>query len=123
MVGDTAPSHELIAKSIEMVEREVPEVWSRVIDYELGKRAIMTRPEYYELWRPIATLLFNAGVCEKNASKLSFLEVHMRFELRRRLGLPDFGMSLSLAGTTKVVVTPLDQIFFHDRFFARKGRV
>jgi putative acetyltransferase len=39
------------------------------------------------------TLLYNAGVCEKNASKLSFLEVHMRNELRRRLGLPDFGMS------------------------------
>jgi hypothetical protein len=93
MAGDSAPSRELIAKSIEMVERELPEVWSRVKDYELGKRATMTRPEYYELWRPIATLLYNAEVCEKNASKLSFLEVHMRFELRRRLGLLDFGMS------------------------------
>jgi hypothetical protein len=78
---------ELVASSIELVERELPDVWSRVIDHELGKRVILDRTEYYELWRPIMTLLYNAGVCEKNVSRLSSLEVDMSFELRRRLGL------------------------------------
>jgi hypothetical protein len=78
---------ELVASSIELVERELPEVWPRVIDHELGKRVILDRAEYYELWRPIMTLLYSAGVCEKNVSRLSSLEVDVRFELRRRLGL------------------------------------
>jgi len=83
-----SPSYrELIARSIELVERELPDVWSRVIDHELGKRVIPDRAAYYELWRPITTLLYNAGVCEKDVSRLSLLEVDMRFELRRRLGL------------------------------------
>ncbi|KJC60486.1 hypothetical protein UP10_12800 [Bradyrhizobium sp. LTSPM299] len=77
---------ELIASSIELVERELPEVWSRVADHELGKR-VLNRAEYYELWQPIMTLLYNAGVCEKNVSRLSSLEVDMSFELRRRLGM------------------------------------
>jgi hypothetical protein len=78
---------ELIASSIELGERELPEVWSRVADHELGKRVISDRTEYFDLWRPITTLLYNAGVCEKNVSKLSDLTTNMRFELRRRLGL------------------------------------
>jgi hypothetical protein len=87
------PDRELIAKSIELVERELPEVWSRVADHELGKRVILDRTEYFDLWRPITTLLYDAGVCEKNVSKLSDLTTNMRFELRRRLGLPDYGVS------------------------------
>ena len=78
---------ELVASSIELVERELPEVWSRVIDHELGKRVILDRTEYFDLWRPITTLLYDAGVCEKNVQKLSSLKLDMRFELRRRLGL------------------------------------
>jgi hypothetical protein len=87
------PDRELIAKSIDLVERELPEVWSRVIDHELGKRVIPDRTEYFDLWRPITTLLYNAGVCERDVSRLSSLEVQMSFELRRRLGLPDYGVS------------------------------
>jgi len=82
------PKAELVASSIEMVERELPEVWSRVIDHELGKRVIQTRAEYSALWQPITTLLYNAGVCEKNVSKLADLKVEMSWEVRRRLGLP-----------------------------------
>ncbi len=78
---------ELVAKSIELVERELPDVWSRVADHELGKRVIATRAEYYELWQPIRKLFYDAGVCEKNVSRLTHLSVDMRFELRRRLGL------------------------------------
>jgi hypothetical protein len=31
---------ELVASSIELVERELPDLWSRVIDHELGKRVL-----------------------------------------------------------------------------------
>ena len=31
---------EPVASSIELVERELPDLWSRVIDHELGKRVL-----------------------------------------------------------------------------------
>jgi hypothetical protein len=31
---------ELVASSIELVERALPDLWSRVIDHELGKRVL-----------------------------------------------------------------------------------
>jgi hypothetical protein len=81
------PHHELVAKAIASVERELPEVWSRVANHELGKSVISDRTEYFDLWRPITTLLYHAEFCEKNVSKLADLTAEMRSELRRRLGL------------------------------------
>jgi hypothetical protein len=76
----------IVLMCIDKIDAELPDIWAAVVGNELDQSSV-TDEDYLEYWDNIRLVLHRMKITE-GALELASLCLAMRWEMRRRLGLP-----------------------------------